>query len=135
MSEIKKGKKILVIDDEKDTVIYMETLLQDNGYETVSANNGLEGMEKAKSEKPDLVILDVSMPEKSGMRFFKEFKSDSVLKAIPVVFVTGVTGYAGDKDALRKFIGSRGSIPDPEGFFSKPIERDEFLKKIGEILG
>jgi len=135
MSEIKKGKKILVIDDEKDTVIYMETLLQDNGYETVSANNGQEGMEKAKSEKPDLVVLDVSMPEKSGMRFFKEFKSDSVLQAIPVVFVTGVTGYAGDKDALRKFIGSRGSIPDPEGFFSKPIERDEFLKKIKEILG
>ena len=135
MAENKKGKKILVIDDEADTVIYMETLLQDNGYDTVSASDGQEGMEKVKSENPDLVVLDVSMPEKSGMRFFKEVKSDQDLQSIPVVFVTGVTGYAQDKDALRKFIGSRSSIPDPEGFFSKPIDRDEFLKKIGEILG
>jgi CheY-like chemotaxis protein len=134
MSENEKGKKILVIDDEADTVIYMETLLQDNGYVTVSASNGQEGLEKAKVEHPDLVILDVSMPEKSGMRFFKEVKSDPNLKSIPVVFVTGVTGYARDKDALRKFIGSRSSIPDPEGFFSKPIEREDFLKKLEEIL-
>ena len=88
MSENKKGKKILVIDDEVDTVIYMETLLQDNGYETVSANDGVEGMEKAKSEHPDLVVLDVSMPEKSGMRFFKEFKSDPTLGEIPVILGT-----------------------------------------------
>jgi len=135
MSEIKKVKKILVIDDEVDTVIYMETLLQDNGYETVSANNGQEGLEKAKLEHPDLIVLDVSMPEKSGMRFFKEIKSDPNLESIPVVFVTGVTGFAGDKDALKKFIGGRSSIPDPEGFFSKPIEREEFLKKVEEILG
>jgi CheY-like chemotaxis protein len=135
MSENKKGKKILVIDDEADAVIYMETLLQDNGYDTVSAFNGQEGLEKTKSENPDLVILDVSMPEKSGMRFYKEVKSDPDLQSIPIVFVTGVTGYAYDKDALRKFIGSRSSIPDPEGFFSKPIEREGFLKKIDEILG
>ena len=135
MSENKKGKKVLVIDDEMDTVVYMETLLQDNGYETVSANNGQEGLEKAKSENPDLVVLDVSMPEKSGMRFFKEIKSDPKLESIPIVIVTGVTGFAGDKDGLKKFIGGRGSIPDPEGFFSKPIEREEFLKKVKEILG
>ena len=135
MPEQKKGKKILVIDDEEDTVIYLETLLQDNGYNTVSARNGQDGLEKVRSENPDLVILDVSMPEKSGMRFYKEAKSDPDLAQIPVVFVTGVTGYARDKDALRKFIGARSSIPNPEGFFSKPIEREEFLKKIEEILG
>ena len=135
MPEQKKGKKILVIDDEEDTVIYLETLLQDNGYNTVSARNGQDGLEKVRSENPDLVILDVSMPEKSGMRFYKEAKSDPDLAQIPVVFVTGVTGYARDKDALRKFIGSRSSIPNPEGFFSKPIEREEFLKKLEEILG
>ena len=135
MSENKKGKKILVIDDEMDTVIYMETLLQDNGYDTISANNGQEGLDKAKAENPDLVVVDVSMPEKSGMRFFKEFKLEPELESTPVIFVTGVTGFAGDKDALKNFIGKRGSIPDPEGFFSKPIDRDAFLKRVEEILG
>lgn len=127
-------KRILVIDDEADTVIYLETLLRDNGYETVSASNGEEGMEKVKTEKPDLVILDVSMPQKSGMRFFKETKSNPELAHIPIIFVTGVTGFAGDKEALKKFIDTRKGIPKPEGFFSKPIDRNEFLKKISEIL-
>jgi CheY-like chemotaxis protein len=134
MSEDKKKPKILVIDDEADTVIYMETLLQDNGYDTISASDGQEGMEKVKTEKPNLVVLDVSMPQKSGMRFFKEIKSDPGMASIPVIFVTGVTGFAGDKDALKKFIDSRGSLPTPEGFFSKPIDRDEFLKTISKLL-
>ena len=127
-------KKILVIDDEADTVIYLETLLRDNGYQTISANDGQEGMEKVKTEKPDLVVLDVSMPQKSGMRFFREIKSDSTLASIPVIIVTGVTGFGGDEDALKKFIDRRGSIPPPEGFFSKPIDREEFLKTVEKLL-
>ena len=134
MSESKKQKKILVIDDEPDTVTYMETLLQDNGYETISANNGHQGMQKAKSENPDLIILDVSMPEQSGMGLYREIKKDEKLSSIPVIFVTGVTGYAGDKEGLKKFIDGRRNIPTPAGFFSKPIDRDEFIKKVGEIL-
>lgn len=133
-AKMSEPKKILVIDDEEDTVVYLETLLRDNGYDTISASNGEEGMEKLKTEQPDLVILDVSMPEKSGMRFYKETKSNPELAQIPIIFVTGVTGFAGDKEALKKFIDTRKGIPQPEGFFSKPIDRDEFLKKVGEIL-
>jgi CheY-like chemotaxis protein len=134
MSNVKKDQKILVIDDEEDTVIYMETLLRDNGYETVSASDGEEGMKKVIAEKPDLVVLDVSMPQKSGMRFFKEIKADSNLASIPVIFVTGVTGFGGDEDGLKKFLDRRGSVPTPEGFFSKPIDREEFLKAVEKLL-
>ena len=74
------------------------------------------------------------MPQKSGMRFFKEVKTDPELANTPIIVVTGVTGFAGDKEALKKFMDSRGSIPSPEGYFSKPIDREEFLKKVGEIL-
>lgn len=134
MSEDSTKKRVLVIDDEADTVVYMETLLQDNGYDTLSANDGEEGLQKARKEKPDLVVLDVSMPQKSGMRFFKEFKSEPELALIPVIFVTGVTGFGGDKGALEKFIGDRGSLPEPDGFFSKPIDQAEFLKAVAKIL-
>ena len=127
-------KKILVIDDEVDTVIYLETLLQDNGYHTISANNGQEGMEKVKSEKPDLVILDMSMPQKSGMGFYRELKSNPDLASTKVIFVTGVTGFGGDKEGIKKFIDGRHNIPSPEGYFSKPIEQDEFLKTVGKLL-
>ena len=133
MSESKK-MKILVIDDEADTVVYMETLLRDNGYQTVSANDGQEGIEKVKAEKPDLVVLDVSMPKKSGMGFYKDVKSDPEFSSIPVIFVTGVTGFGGDDQGIKKFINGRRNIPPPEGFFSKPIDQIEFLKTVGKLL-
>lgn len=135
MSENEKKKKILIIDDEADTVTYLETLLRDNGYETISANNGKEGMVKVKSENPDLVLLDVSMPEQSGMGFYREIRGDTKLSAIPVIFVTGVTGFGGDDQAIRKFIEGRKNIAPPDGYFAKPIDRDDFIKKINAILG
>jgi CheY-like chemotaxis protein len=127
-------KKILVVDDEPNVVAYLETLLQDNGYDTVSAANGLEGMEKVRGEKPDLITLDISMPEESGIRFYRGLKGDPDLAGIPVVIVTGVTGYGYKPEDFQKFISSRKQIPPPDGFIAKPIDRDELLKGVTSLL-
>ena len=127
-------KKILVMDDEPSVVTYLEALLQDNGYETVSASDGLDGMEKARSEKPDLITLDISMPKESGVRFYRDLRGDSALAGTPVVIVTGVTGYGGRPEDFQKFISSRRNIPPPEGFVPKPIDRDELLKGVSGLL-
>jgi len=136
MSEdISIGKyKILVVDDEPHVVTYLETLLQDNGYETIAASNGRVGMEKVKSERPQLVCLDITMPEESGIQFYRDLKDDPEFKTIPVIIVTAVTGYGGDPDGLKKFLSTRKHIPPPEGYFSKPIEKSEFIAKIKQIL-
>ncbi len=128
-------KKILVVDDERSVVTYLETLLEDNGFATVSAFNGNEGLAKAKSEKPDLVSLDITMPEKSGIRFYREFKEDPELSATPVVIVTAVTGYGGKPEEFEKFLNTRKQIPPPEAFIAKPIDREAYLKTIRDILG
>ena len=127
-------KRILILDDEPDVVAYLEMLLKDQGYETISARNGEEGLGKAKDQKPDLVTLDISMPETSGVRFYRELKADPDLAAIPVVIVTGVTGYAGDPYGFMKFISNRSKVPPPEGFFPKPFDRGEFLATIEKLL-
>ncbi len=127
-------KKILVLDDEPSVVTYLEALLQDNGYETVSASDGLEGMEKVRSEKPDLITLDISMPKESGVRFYRDLKGDPELAGTPVVIVTGVTGYGGRPEDFQKFISSRKHLPAPEGFVSKPIDQDELLKVVSGLL-
>lgn len=127
-------KKILIIDDERSVVAYLETLLQDNGYETVAAENGRIGFEKAKSEKPDLVCLDITMPEESGIRFYRNLKDDPELSATPVVIVTAVTGEGGDPEPFKKFISTRKQVPAPEAFFSKPIDRREFLDTVARVL-
>lgn len=135
MSSDGEVKKILIVDDEPDVVSYLEMLLQDNGYETVTASDGLEGLEVAKREKPDLVTLDVSMPKASGTRFYKEFKTDTELSTIPVVIITAVTGLGGDTHAYEKFISGRRIVPAPEGFFPKPIEPEAFLEVVRDLLG
>ncbi len=134
MTTSDRPRKILVLDDEPDVVTYLEALLKDNGYETLSAGDGRAGMEIARREKPDLITLDISMPESTGTRFYRDLKADPALKSIPVVIVTAVTGYGGDPHAYEKFISSRESVPPPEGFMPKPIDKEEFLQAIRKIL-
>ncbi|MFC1529364.1 response regulator [Gemmatimonadota bacterium] len=127
-------KKILIVDDEPDVVSYLEMLLHDNGYETVTAANGREGIEVARKERPDLVTLDVSMPEASGTRFYKDIRNDAELASVPVIIVTAVTGYGGDKYGYEKFLSGRRLVPPPDGFFPKPIEPELLLEAIAELL-
>jgi CheY-like chemotaxis protein len=127
-------RTILVVDDEPHVVAYLEMLLQDQGFATISAADGREGLEKVKAEGPDLICLDITMPEESGVRMYRHLKEDPQLASIPVLVVTAVTGLGGDPEPFRKFLDTRKSVPPPEGFFSKPIEREKFLAKVEEIL-
>ena len=134
MTSGNEPRTVLVVDDEPHVVTYLEMLLQDAGYKTISAADGKEGLEKVEQEKPELICLDITMPEESGIRMYRKLKDDPELANIPVVVVTAVTGLGGRPEPFEKFISTRKSIPAPEGFFSKPIDKDEFLGKVDEIL-
>jgi CheY-like chemotaxis protein len=134
MKTSQQTKRILIVDDEPNVVTYLEMLLRDNGYETVSASNGAEALESVRGEKPDLVTLDISMPETSGVRFFKELKGDPRTADIPVVVVTAVTGYAGDPYGYMKFMQKQSNLTEPDAFFPKPIDKEPFLDKIQTLL-
>jgi CheY-like chemotaxis protein len=127
-------QKILIVDDEQDVVRYLEMLLQDHGYETVSAKNGNEALDLMRGENPDLVTLDISMPEASGTRFYKTVRTDPELQDVPILIVTAVTGYAGDPYGYEKFISRSESVAPPDGFFPKPIDREAFVEKVEEVL-
>jgi CheY-like chemotaxis protein len=127
-------KKILIVDDEPDIVSYLEMVLQDQGYETITAGNGNEALEAVRRDLPDLVTLDITMPEASGTRFYKEMRTDPELSQIPVVIVTAVTGLGGDKYAYEKFISNRRLVPAPEAFFPKPIDREAFISAVRGLL-
>ena len=121
-------KRILIVDDEQDIRTYLSTLLEDQGYTTVQAKDGVEAMQKLQAEKPDLITLDISMPEKSGVKFFRDLKSDDQWKKIPIIIVTGVS------EDFKKFISSRRQVPAPEGFVPKPINREEILAIVKKLL-
>ena len=95
---------------------------------TIGARDGTEGLQKAKKEKPDLITLDISMPEKSGVKALRELKEDPVTGQIPVVIVTGLS------DDFRQYIHHRRQVSPPAGYISKPIEKNELLDTIRKIL-
>ena len=122
-------RKIIVIDDDPDIVTFLTTLLEDNGYDYITATNGQEGIDSVRAERPDLILLDITMPEKSGVRFYREVRDDPELKNTPVVMVTGVM------EEFKKFISTRKQVPPPDGYITKPIDKDELLATIAKLLG
>ena len=121
-------KKILVIEDEQDTASYLTTLFEDNGYDTLAAKDGQEGMQLAKGKNPDLITLDISMPEKSGLKALRELQEDGATTAIPVIIVTGVS------EDLKSFIDKQKNLKPPAGHISKPIDTQELLGQVKSLL-
>jgi CheY-like chemotaxis protein len=115
-------KKILVVDDEPHIVKYLTTFLQDCGYETCSAANGEEAFGVLKQEKPDLVTLDLQMPNETGTRFYRNMTKDKQFKNTPVIVISGIPG--------RHLAVSR-----PVAVFEKPIDRDALLAAIKQTIG
>ena len=120
-------KTILVVDDEPDVRTFLSTLFEDNGYATVMAQDGNEGLSKVKEKAPDLVTLDITMPNKSGVRFYREMKESAEWRKVPIIIVTGVSG------DFRTFISTRKQVPPPEGYLSKPIDKTEILNLVKKL--
>lgn len=125
---MKNQKKILIIDDEKDVVAYLSAFFADNGFLVISASNGMEGIQKANTEKPDIITLDISMPKESGVKALRQLQNDNLTKDIPIIIITGL---ASD---FKRFIGSRKQVKMPEGYFEKPVDRNLLLVKVKELL-
>ncbi len=128
------AKRILIIDDEPDERTYLSTLLEDNGYVTEVAKDGNEGIEKAKTNPPSLITLDITMPEKSGVKFYREVRKEPELCRIPIIVVTGVTGLGGNPEEFHKFLATRKDTPAPDGFISKPVDQKKLLDTIAKLL-
>jgi DNA-binding response OmpR family regulator len=147
------AKKVLVIDDDEKTVKFISVALQEHGYEAVSAPDGKEGLEKVKTEKPDLVILDVMMPKRTGFVLFKLLRKNEEYKDIPVIMLTAVADSLTELDAkkddtfespydrlresLRKNIQEmrEEGLNRPEMYVDKPIDLDDLAAKVKELIG
>ena len=126
------SKKILAIDDEDDLLTFYSEVLEDGNFIPITANDPIEGIKKAREEKPDLILLDIMMPKKSGMRTYTELKKDPDLKNIPVIIITGLPDEVDYKKLLDRSV--TGKIP-PEGHLTKPCKPDVLIDEIQKILG
>jgi CheY-like chemotaxis protein len=132
-----EAKRILVVDDEQDVREYLSALLEDAGYRVTTAEHGEQALAEVRKEAPDLVSVDIRMPEKTGVRFYREMREDPRLAKIPIVIVTGVSNPWQSPDgtgSLERFLSTRKRLAPPDGFFEKPLEQEAYLAKIAELL-
>jgi CheY-like chemotaxis protein len=127
-------KKVLVVDDDPDVRLFNSTVVEENGFIPIEATNGEEGLKKLKEEKPDLVILDVLMPRQSGIRLYRELKTDSAFKDIHVIMLSGIAQktFLRSQKALTEFGGE--AVPEPEVYLEKPVEPEELAAAIKKFL-
>jgi len=126
------NKKVLVVDDERDVCVYLSRLLEENGFCATCASNCDEALRAVEKERPDLITLDLSMPETSGAGFYRTLKSRADFADIPVVLVTGVTGPGGPRDT-EHFYNTRRQVPPPDGFIAKPVDPEEMLQLVRKL--
>jgi len=129
------SRRVLTVDDDPDITIFVKTVLEENGYTPLVARNGEAGLSMARDEAPDLIILDVLMPKQSGIRMYRELKSDESLKNIPVIILSGIAKrtFLRSQEALTEF-GDQ-AIPEPNVYIEKPVEPLELAETVKSLIG
>ncbi len=119
------NKKILVVDDEKELVEMIKMRLEANDYETITAYDGHEALEKARKEKPDLIILDLMLPKIDGYKVCGLLKADTRYNKIPIIMFTARAQESDEK---------LGFECGADAYITKPFESEVLLVKIKELL-
>lgn len=126
MTEKKSDKKkILVIEDEKDMSYAVTLQLEAKGYEVITASDGMEGLDKARMKKPDLIILDLMLPKLDGYKVCRMLKFDEKYKNIPIILFT-----ARAQDSDKKI----GREVNADAYITKPFDPAALLDKVWELL-
>ncbi len=125
-----KRNKILLIDDDIDFVEATKTVLESEPYDVIVAYEGEEGLQKAKEENPDLILLDVIMPVKDGFTAAEQLKKDPQLSKIPVLMLTAFSSKVQETSIPR----SRGFTLEAEDYIEKPVTPAELLAKVKQYL-
>jgi len=118
--------KILIVDDSPTQMANMIKIVESHGHKTVTATNGMEGVDKAKSELPDLILMDVVMPELNGFQATRKITKDPATQHIPVILVT-----TKDQDTDKVWGERQGA----KAYLVKPVQENELISKVNELLG
>ncbi|KZL15244.1 response regulator [Pseudovibrio sp. Ad37] len=118
-------KTVLIVEDNELNMKLFNDLLEAHGYATLQSRNGMEALELARAHKPDLILMDIQLPEVSGLEVTKWIKEDDDLKIIPVIAVTAFA-MKGDEERIRQ-----GGC---EAYISKPISVSSFLETVSGFL-
>jgi len=127
-------KRALVVDDDEVVRELVVLMLEDCGWTTMTGTDGEEACVVAARELPDLVVMDVMMPLKSGFEAFKELRENPVTAHIPIILLTAVNEFDLGANHSLESVGRHLGVPYPQAFIEKPIDRETFLRAVEEAM-
>jgi len=123
-------KTVLVVDDEEDVRNYLSMALMDAGFNVITANDGFEALKQVKEHKPDLISLDLVMPKRSGVKFYRDMTKNKEYGKIPIIIVTGHA-----RDDLGKSDLKELTMSGPGIYLEKPVKPFNYIAAIKKLLG
>ena len=123
-------KKILIVDDEPDVVAYLTAVLESNGYKSYPAINIKVAAQLVKEIHPDLICLDIVMPNETGISFYIKLQQDKKLKNIPVIIISGII--ESEKFNFRSYVKDT-TIHPPECYMEKPLDINNFISNVEKL--
>ena len=127
------GRRVLVVDDDPDILDYFASFLEDQGYVVRTAANAAAALAELERGRPDVVLIDVMMPGKSGLDLLVRLRRDRRWGDIPLVVVTGNDRIL--QDDCQSYLGSHQGVRGPDGVLSKPIDRNALLAVLETLCG
>jgi len=123
-------KRVLIVDDDLEQIEFASSLLEENGMIPIVAMDGDEGIRKAITERPELILLDILMPQKGGIAMIRELKENPETRDIPVIIITGISR---GQDFEEKLLTRGFSLPPPYGYIEKPMKPEILLEMIKNV--
>ena len=127
-------KKVLVVDDDESVRLFVAGIMEAEGWEAVEALNGQQALDKAESEAPDLIVLDVNMPVMDGFTAFRLLRESPFTDKIPIIMLTAVNDEEGASYG-REQMEEQFGVTGPEGFVDKPVDAVFLLQSVMGVVG
>ncbi len=125
MEKAKREKKVLIVDDEPDTLELVKLVLESDGFQTVLAENGVEALKEVEASRPDIVILDIMMPDMDGWEVFRKIKKKN--PKIPIAILTAKA------QNIDRLLGLH--VLKAEDYITKPFGKNELINRVRKLAG
>jgi two-component system alkaline phosphatase synthesis response regulator PhoP len=126
-----RSPRVGLVDDEEDITTYLGLALEDRGYDVLSCNDAAGALDRLRSWGPDVVCLDLLMPEEMGTSLYLALRRDAHLATVPIVILSGLNA----REELSMFLARLSDVPPPDGYIEKPVDMSAFMTAIKALAG
>lgn len=127
-------KTVLVVDDEPDFAALVESVLRGQGFDVRLAQDGEEALSRVREKAPDLITLDIQMPRKTGLLFYRQLRTITDYRGIPVIVISGLTKGDRDMDTFIRAFLEANNVPPPNAYLEKPITSEDLVRLVDQIV-